>query len=345
MKQTIDICGPAPHHGAGRAGGRLRAGAGARAEERRRRRPRRRRPTAARPADAGRRRRTSRSPRRAPTSSSRGTRARNIVRQAPQVVSVLSSEDIARTGEGDIAGALQRVTGLSRGRQRLRLRARPRRPLFAGAAQRLAAAEPRAAAPRRPARHLPDRGDRQLARPEELFGQLSGRVRRRRDQPHHPGGAARGLPRRRRQHLAATSRRPSTSAIPITARDRDSLGFDNGTRDFPAGAAQRRGRRHVQRRTTAAQRRDFAASLVNAPTTLLQRAGRHAGQFLGRAQRRRLARDTRRPDRLHRRGRLQQQPGARATRSSRPRSTPASPARRRPASRPSPPTTGSSSTR
>lgn len=37
----------------------------------------------------------------------------NIIRRTPQVVSVLSSEDIARTGEGDIAGALQRVTGLS----------------------------------------------------------------------------------------------------------------------------------------------------------------------------------------------------------------------------------------
>lgn len=35
------------------------------------------------------------------------------IRNAPQVVSVLSAEDIARTGEGDIAGALQRVTGLS----------------------------------------------------------------------------------------------------------------------------------------------------------------------------------------------------------------------------------------
>ncbi|MBB5710456.1 TonB-dependent receptor domain-containing protein [Sphingomonas xinjiangensis] len=37
----------------------------------------------------------------------------NVVRSTPQVVSVLSAEDIARTGEGDIAGALQRVTGLS----------------------------------------------------------------------------------------------------------------------------------------------------------------------------------------------------------------------------------------
>jgi len=38
---------------------------------------------------------------------------RNIIRTAPQVLSVLTTEDIARTGEGDIAGALQRVTGLS----------------------------------------------------------------------------------------------------------------------------------------------------------------------------------------------------------------------------------------
>lgn len=37
----------------------------------------------------------------------------NVVRATPQVVSVLSSEDIARTGEGDIAGALTRVTGMS----------------------------------------------------------------------------------------------------------------------------------------------------------------------------------------------------------------------------------------
>ncbi|MFC4292834.1 TonB-dependent receptor domain-containing protein [Sphingorhabdus arenilitoris] len=42
----------------------------------------------------------------------RGRRT-NPVRDTPQVVSVLSSEDIERTGEGDIAGALGRVTGLS----------------------------------------------------------------------------------------------------------------------------------------------------------------------------------------------------------------------------------------
>lgn len=42
-----------------------------------------------------------------------GARDRNIQRAAPQVVSVLGTAEIARTGEGNIAGALGRVTGLS----------------------------------------------------------------------------------------------------------------------------------------------------------------------------------------------------------------------------------------
>ncbi|MCX7864287.1 MAG: TonB-dependent receptor plug domain-containing protein, partial [Novosphingobium sp.] len=42
-----------------------------------------------------------------------GRRSRDVARIAPQVVSVLSTEQIERTGEGDIAGALARVTGLS----------------------------------------------------------------------------------------------------------------------------------------------------------------------------------------------------------------------------------------
>ncbi|MGB7372998.1 TonB-dependent receptor domain-containing protein [Pontixanthobacter sp.] len=42
-----------------------------------------------------------------------GRRIRDVTRSSNQVVSVLSSEEIARTGEGDIAGALGRVTGLS----------------------------------------------------------------------------------------------------------------------------------------------------------------------------------------------------------------------------------------
>jgi outer membrane receptor protein involved in Fe transport len=42
-----------------------------------------------------------------------GKRDRNVQRATTQVISVLSAEDIARTGEGNIAGALGRVTGLS----------------------------------------------------------------------------------------------------------------------------------------------------------------------------------------------------------------------------------------
>ncbi|MCP1471049.1 outer membrane receptor protein involved in Fe transport [Sphingobium sp. OAS761] len=42
-----------------------------------------------------------------------GRRTANISQSAPQVVNVLSAADIKRTGEGDIAGSLQRVTGLS----------------------------------------------------------------------------------------------------------------------------------------------------------------------------------------------------------------------------------------
>src|SRR3546814_693035 len=37
----------------------------------------------------------------------------NVFRATPEVVSVLASADIARTGEGDISGSLRRVTGLS----------------------------------------------------------------------------------------------------------------------------------------------------------------------------------------------------------------------------------------
>lgn len=42
-----------------------------------------------------------------------GQRRRDVQRASTQVVNVLSAEAIARTGEGDIAGALGRVTGLS----------------------------------------------------------------------------------------------------------------------------------------------------------------------------------------------------------------------------------------
>ena len=42
-----------------------------------------------------------------------GTRSSNVAKFSDQVISILSSAEIERTGEGDIAGALGRVTGLS----------------------------------------------------------------------------------------------------------------------------------------------------------------------------------------------------------------------------------------
>lgn len=42
-----------------------------------------------------------------------GRNVPDVVRSTPQIVSLLSTEDIARTGDGDIAGSLERVTGLS----------------------------------------------------------------------------------------------------------------------------------------------------------------------------------------------------------------------------------------
>jgi len=48
-----------------------------------------------------------------PTVTVVGRRMIDVQRETTQVITVLSTEDIARTGEGDIAGALGRVTGLS----------------------------------------------------------------------------------------------------------------------------------------------------------------------------------------------------------------------------------------
>ncbi len=111
---------------------------------------------------------------------------RDPTRNSTQVISVLSSEQIARTGEGDIAGALGRVTGLSVQGAGYRLCARAGGSLFAGAAQRPAAAQPGTAEPGGAAGHFPHQRRRLQPGAEDLFGQFPGRIRRRRDQSHHP---------------------------------------------------------------------------------------------------------------------------------------------------------------
>ena len=84
----------------------------------------------------------------------------NVARSTAQVVSLLSSADIARTGEGDIAGALGRITGLSvvgNGFVYVRgLGDRYSSALLNGSAL----AQPRTAPPRRAARSLPEQHHR-----------------------------------------------------------------------------------------------------------------------------------------------------------------------------------------
>ena len=126
--------------------------------------------------------------------------------------------------------------------------------------------------------------------------------------------------------------------------DLDPSGFDDGTRDLPAGLRSAVAGGAFNGETTAAQRRDFAAALTNAPTTLLQRVPNIAPNLGGN-----LSAGTafdlggaRIGD--PRRGRLQQQLADARLRSSKSRSIRSLPVRRSRASGGSPPTTESSST-
>ena len=197
--------------------------------------------TAADPAAAAatpERRSRSRCPRRARattarTSSSSGATSPTRSARRAQVVSVLSTADIARTGEGDIAGALTRVTGLSvvgggfvyvRG-----LGDRYSSSLLNGSP--LPSPEPlrRVGA----ARHLPDHDRRLGAGAEDLFGQLSRRVRRRRHQPDDQGDPRRRASSRSARIVGADTATTSELGYTYYGGDADWIGFDDGTRDVP----------------------------------------------------------------------------------------------------------------
>ena len=79
------------------------------------------------------------------------------VRRAASTVSdAVSSQEIARTPDSNAGDAMKRVVAVTRRRRQVRRAARPRGPLRHGAAQRRAAAEPRAGSQRGPARSVPD---------------------------------------------------------------------------------------------------------------------------------------------------------------------------------------------
>lgn len=194
----------------------------------------------------------------------------NVLRNTPEVVSVLSTEDIARTGEGDIAGALQRVTGLSVvGSGFVYVRGLGDRYSLA-----LLNGSP-----------LPSPEPLRRVVPLDIFptGLIASSLVQKSYSVNYPGEFGGGV-----INLTTTSIPDETfltvgGSVEVDSEttghfgysyygsDLDPLGFDDGTRDMPAGLRGAVAGGAFNGGTTAAQRRDFAAALVNAPTTLLQR--------------------------------------------------------------------------
>ena len=198
----------------------------------------------------------------------RGTSS--VIRQAPQVLSVLSGADIARTGEGDIAGALQRVTGLSVvGNGFVFVRGLGDRYSLA-----LLNGSP-----------LPSPEPLRRVVPLDIFptGVVASALVQKSYSVSYPGEFGGGVinlttpavPREAFLDVGASvSGDTETSGhlgYSYFGSETDWTGFDNGTRDFPGGILTAVAAGNFNSATTDAQRRGFAASLINAPTTLLQR--------------------------------------------------------------------------
>jgi len=198
-----------------------------------------------------------------------GRNVPNTIRATPEVVSVLSTEDIARTGEGDIAGALQRVTGLSVvGSGLVYVRGLGDRYSLA-----LLNGSP-----------LPSPEPLRRVVPLDIFptGLIASSVVQKSYSVNYPGEFGGGvinltttaIPRESFLNIGISGGvdTETTAHLGYTyfGSDLDVLGFDDGARDFPLAlrnavvAGSFSG-------TTSAERRDFAASLLNAETTLLQR--------------------------------------------------------------------------
>ncbi|HLL59903.1 MAG TPA: TonB-dependent receptor, partial [Allosphingosinicella sp.] len=195
----------------------------------------------------------------------------NSIRATPEVISVLSSEDIARTGEGDIAGALQRVTGLSVvGSGFVFVRGLGDRYSLA-----LLNGSP-----------LPSPEPLRRVVPLDIFptSVIASAVVQKSYSVNYPGEFGGGV-----INLTTVSnpREPfltagvsigldgeTTGKLGYTyfGSDLDFLGFDDGSRDFPRALRDAVVGGNFNS-TTAAERRGFAASLRNAETTVLQRNG------------------------------------------------------------------------
>lgn len=200
-----------------------------------------------------------------------GRRIPNVIRATPSVVSVLSQADIARTGEGDIAGALRRVTGLSVvGGKYVYVR---------GLGERYSLAL---------LNGLPIPSPEPLKRvvpldifPTDILASTLVQKSYSANFPGEFGGGVINLTTRAVPEEPFVNVSGSVGGDTITTGQlgytywgspTDWTSFDNGTRSVPAPlrAALKSGRLIAVGNFTIDELKDITASLVNAPTTLVQ---------------------------------------------------------------------------
>ncbi|MBD3731552.1 MAG: TonB-dependent receptor [Sphingopyxis sp.] len=204
-----------------------------------------------------------------------GRRQENTIRATPQVISVLSSADIARTGDGDIAGALQRVTGLSVvGNGFVYVRGLGDRYSLA-----LLNGSP-----------LPSPEPLKRVVPLDIFPTsiLASSLVQKSYSANYPGEFGGGvinlttkaIPKEPFLSIGGSiaGNTETTGQLGYTyyGSDYDWFGFDDGTRDIPGGlksAIKSSGTKPIVQGNdySAADLQGFAASLANASTSLLQR--------------------------------------------------------------------------
>ncbi len=207
----------------------------------------------------------------------------SVIRATPQVVSVLSSEDIARQGDGDVAGALQRVTGLSVVGGRF--------VYVRGLGERYSLALLNGAP-------LPSPEPLRRVVPLDLFPTsiLASTVVQKSYSASYPGefgGGVINLTTRvapREAFLTAgagiSGDSETTGLLGYTyyGSDTDFTGFDDGTRSVPEGLASAiaSGNRVIEGANfTRQQIQSITAGLVNSPTTVIQKNGDIPPNFSG----------------------------------------------------------------
>lgn len=203
----------------------------------------------------------------------RGKYIPNPVRATGEVVSVLGEAEIARTADGDIAGSLQRVTGLSVVGGRF--------VFVRGLGERYSLAL---------LNGLPLPSPEPLRRvvPLDLFptSVIASTVVQKSYSVNYPGEFGGGVINLTTKstpdepflkiNFGVSGDSETTGKLGYTydGSDTDIIGFDNGVRDIPAGLAQALGQNipiSVGTTFTSKDLQDFAASLNNAETNLIQR--------------------------------------------------------------------------